>query len=110
MATGKPENLRTVGRLLGAGDTEFFDWMKRKGYVFTESGWLQPRADLRRDGYLLPKKVDCEDGKVRQQTIVTVAGQKWLAHRWQAHKRILAKKADREAQASVGTLFSPSTS
>ncbi|AMB45056.1 phage regulatory protein/antirepressor Ant [Methylobacterium sp. AMS5] len=105
MATGKRENLRTVCRLLNARQTEFFDWMKRRGFIFMESGWLQPRADLRDDGYMVARKFECEDGKVREQTLVTPAGQTWLAHRWLAHKRKLARKAIEEAAKAEETLF-----
>ncbi|QDI79111.1 hypothetical protein E8E01_01015 [Methylorubrum populi] len=105
MATGKWENLRTVCRLLNARQGEFFEWMRRRGYIFVESNWLQPRADLREAKYLIPRKFECEDGKVREQTLVTPAGQTWLAHRWQAYKRSEARKAIEAAVKAEGTLF-----
>ncbi len=97
--TGRSENLRTLPRILDAGEREVFAWMKERGFLFKQGGWLQPRADLRkrRDPIFVVRQVECEDQKIRWQTMVTPTGQIWLHQRWEARKLILARKAAQEA-------------
>ncbi|GJE51461.1 hypothetical protein GOFOIKOB_4520 [Methylobacterium tardum] len=104
-STGKTENLRTLARILDAPHTEFFQWMLDRKFLFRESGWLQPRADLRKggkDAVLTVRLVPCSDGQERWQTLVTAGGQAWFEIRWKAHLRIKEKEAAKAAAAAVG--------
>jgi Rha family phage regulatory protein len=101
MNTAGLENLSSVARLIGAEHVAFFEWLKERKFIFSQNGWLQPDAELRKAGYLTPKKVRCPDGVVRQQTMATPAGLVWLRQRWEARQRILAKQAAAERAAAA---------
>lgn len=98
--TGRAENLRTLPRILEAGEKEVFAWLKERGFLFKQGGWLQPRADLRLRRYpvFIVRQVTCEDEKIRWQTMVTPTGQVWLHQRWEARRLIMARNAAREAE------------
>nr|WP_282103853.1 Rha family transcriptional regulator [Methylobacterium sp. 37f] len=70
MSTGKNENLRSVARLCKARSHAWFAWAKDRGLLFYEGGVLQPRADLRADGYAVVAQAPDDDGVIRLQTRV----------------------------------------
>ncbi|KQO58066.1 hypothetical protein ASF24_15610 [Methylobacterium sp. Leaf86] len=91
--------LRTVARIMELGHTEFFDWIKGKGYVFTEDQALQPRSDLR-DGEYMRVILHDRNGQKRPQTVVTRLGVAWLRQRWAADQLRLEKEAARAITAA----------
>lgn len=74
--------LATAARAIDAPERLFFAWLRERGFAFDRDGFLQPRADLRRDGYLKVKIGPSDYGRRRPQTMVTQAGLAWLRHRW----------------------------
>ncbi len=49
-------------------------WMRERGYLFDRDGFLQPRADLRKDGYFKLRTVPGEYHRMKGQTKVTRPG------------------------------------
>lgn len=75
-------SLSTAARAIDAPQGLFFEWLRERGYCFDREGFLQPRADLRKDGHLKVKMGPAEYGRRRPQTMVTRSGLVWLRHRW----------------------------
>lgn len=106
--SGKAENLRSVARILCVENhTDFFKWLRERGWFFDKGGWIQARASMLRGRLPLCiiRQVTCSDGKERWQTLVTPHGQIWLHDRWQARRRILAAAAAGAAPPVDPTLF-----
>ncbi len=81
-------------RVIGCGHDEFFAWTRDKGYVFKDSGELQPRADLRDAGYFRVIFHD-RNGAQRAQTVATRSGAEFLRQRWAASKLAKTRLASR---------------
>lgn len=76
--------LATAVAAIEAPQGLFFAWMRERGYLFDRDGFLQPRADLRKDGYFKLRTVPGEYHRMKGQTKVTRPGLIWLRHRWLA--------------------------
>ncbi len=74
--------LSTAARAIDAPQGLFFEWLRQRGFCFDRRGFLQPRADLRKDGHLKVKLGPAEYGRRRMQTMVTRSGLAWLRQRW----------------------------
>ncbi|MCP1549442.1 phage regulatory protein/antirepressor Ant [Methylobacterium sp. V23] len=75
-------HLSTAARVIGAPEKLFFAWLRDKRYCFDADGFLQPRADLRKDGHLKVKLKPNGYHGTSPQTMVTRSGLAWLRQRW----------------------------
>ncbi|MGA5258003.1 phage antirepressor [Methylorubrum aminovorans] len=87
-------NLRSAARAIEAPSEVFFEWLKERGWLVKEDGWLQPGWERSREGHFVvrTRKVG---GLHVSQTYVTRAGLVWLRHRWLAKLTVDAKAAER---------------
>jgi phage antirepressor YoqD-like protein len=74
--------LATAAAAIEAPHTLFFAWVRERGFLFERDGFLQARADLRRDGQFKLRAVPGAYHRMRQQTMVTRSGLAWLRQRW----------------------------
>ena len=75
-------HLSTAARAIDAPEKLFFAWLRDKRYCFDADGFLQPRADLRKDGHLKVKLKPNGYHGTSPQTMVTRSGLAWLRQRW----------------------------
>lgn len=94
--------LSTAARVIDAPQKLFFAWMRDRGYVFEKDGFTQPRADLRKSGYMKIRWYNVTPTKREWRTYVTKAGLEWLRQRWYVGPgqalRLQAAVANRQAQ------------
>lgn len=76
--------LSTAAAAIEAPHNLFFAWARERGFLFDRDGFLQARADLRKDGYFKLRTVAGEYHRMKGHTMVTRAGLVWLRHRWLA--------------------------
>lgn len=94
--------ISTAARAIDAPQKLFFAWLREKGYLFDADGFAQPRADLRKSGYMKIRWLDVAPKKREWRTYVTKPGLEWLRQRWYVGPgqalRLQAAVANRQAQ------------
>ncbi|BCM83565.1 phage regulatory protein/antirepressor Ant [Methylobacterium indicum] len=74
--------LSTAARAIDAPQKLFFAWLREKGYLFDADGFAQPRADLRKAGYMKIRWHDVTPTRREWRTYATKPGLEWLRQRW----------------------------
>lgn len=75
------KGLREVGKVLGAKEREFFDWLVDSGYLFRQGGKLLPYAHYQHAGWFEVKTGEF-NGHATHQTKCTPEGIAAIAKHW----------------------------
>ncbi|UYW28346.1 phage antirepressor KilAC domain-containing protein [Methylorubrum extorquens] len=86
--------LQSAARAIDAPQTDFFDWLRKRGWLVDQEGWTQPGWERRRDRHFVVRHREV-GGVIRSRTHVTRGGLVWLRDRWQAKLMTDARDAER---------------